>query len=31
MGLKEVMGVELEGAHRVGITKIFEGTIAEEA
>ena len=33
MGLKEVVGVELEDAQSVGVTKIFEGEggITEEA
>ena len=30
MSLKEFMGVELESAQSVGVTKIFERAIAEE-
>ena len=31
MGLKEAVGVELEGVQSVGVAKIFERAISEEA
>ena len=31
MGLKEVVGTYMEGSQSVGVAKIFERTIAEEA
>ena len=31
MGLKEVVGIELEDAQSIGVVKIFERAIAEEA
>ena len=31
MGLKEVVVIELEGAQSIGVAKIFERAIAEEA
>ena len=31
MGIKEVVGIDLEGAQSVGVAKIFERAISEES